>query len=264
MLRGLDVAIVDGIDSVLIDDAGTPLLIAAQSDLDRQRHGAEGGRDRLGARRADRFLSSATASRWKSPRPAKRESTRWRPDSRGFGVSASGAREIVRAAVTAHRVLVRDTHYLVRDGKVVIIDQNTGRTMPDRYWGHDLHVIVEPQAKAASPPACANRSRASTLPALLPRLSHAGRHERHSARGRGRAAQGLRPAADLRREGSRCGGASSAGRCLPIEIRCGAKPRSTWRRPAAAASRCWSACAPRPKPSAAARRCAASAPSAPC
>jgi preprotein translocase subunit SecA len=49
----------------------------------------------------------------------------------------------VRQALTALHVFERDKHYLVREGKVVIIDENTGRLMPDRSWEQGLHQLIE-------------------------------------------------------------------------------------------------------------------------
>ena len=51
--------------------------------------------------------------------------------------------ELGRQALIALTLFDRDTHYLVRDGKVVIIDENTGRPMPDRTWEQGLHQLIE-------------------------------------------------------------------------------------------------------------------------
>src|SRR5262249_14666008 len=50
---------------------------------------------------------------------------------------------LVRQALTALHLYVADKHYLVRDGKVQIIDENTGRLMPDRSWEQGLHQLIE-------------------------------------------------------------------------------------------------------------------------
>ena len=51
--------------------------------------------------------------------------------------------QLVRQALSALHVFKRDKHYLVREGKVVIIDENTGRLMPDRSWEQGLHQLIE-------------------------------------------------------------------------------------------------------------------------
>src|SRR2546427_8194171 len=51
--------------------------------------------------------------------------------------------ELVRQALIAQHLFHRDRHYLVRDGKVQIIDEYTGRVMADRSWEHGLHQMIE-------------------------------------------------------------------------------------------------------------------------
>jgi len=142
LLRGLQFAIVDEADSVLVDDARTPLILSAQGGRSQEEelHGnalalarqlspqdhyrieregpelTEAGIDKLEA------LSGSLGGVWRGPR--RRE-------------------HLVRQALNALHVFQRDKHYLVRDGKVVIIDENTGRLMPDRSWEQGLHQLVE-------------------------------------------------------------------------------------------------------------------------
>jgi preprotein translocase subunit SecA len=51
--------------------------------------------------------------------------------------------EIIRQALTALHLMQRDTHYLIKDRRVQIIDESTGRTMADRSWEHGLHQLIE-------------------------------------------------------------------------------------------------------------------------
>src|SRR5262249_45969275 len=46
-------------------------------------------------------------------------------------------------ALTADHLMRRDEHYIVRDGKVEIVDEYTGRVMPDRFWTDGLHQMIE-------------------------------------------------------------------------------------------------------------------------
>jgi preprotein translocase subunit SecA len=55
----------------------------------------------------------------------------------------------MRQALTAQHLMQRDTHYLVKDGKVQIIDEYTGRVMADRSWEHGLHQLVETKERCA-------------------------------------------------------------------------------------------------------------------
>jgi preprotein translocase subunit SecA len=141
LLRGLQFAIVDEADSVLVDEARTPLILSTKAKqnqeelLHRQalelaqalgdddytiREGnveiTDPGLDRL------EELGEPLGGVWRGPR--RRE-------------------QLVRQALSALHVFKRDKHYLVRDGKVVIIDENTGRLMPDRSWEQGLHQLIE-------------------------------------------------------------------------------------------------------------------------
>ena len=152
--RGLDVCIVDEIDSVLIDEAGTPLIISAPADslitaalaeeaLALARQLSPGGHferigDTIGVEISDAGHAAIDAI------AADLESPDWRQQVRRD--------ELARAAITATHILQRDRHYIVREGKIVIVDENTGRTMPDRFWGDALHPMVEQaQGCAISP-----------------------------------------------------------------------------------------------------------------
>lgn len=141
LLRGLQFAIVDEADSVLIDEARTPLILSAQADhsqeeavhrqaLDLARQLSDADfqvRDdgieikESGGRRLEKLAQSLTGV-WRGPR--RRE-------------------QMVRQALSALHTFKRDKHYLVRDGKVVIIDEFTGRLMPDRSWEQGLHQLIE-------------------------------------------------------------------------------------------------------------------------
>jgi preprotein translocase subunit SecA len=141
LLRGLQFAIVDEADSVLVDEARTPLILSTeakqtqeetlhQQALDLARALGEDDytiRDNgvevsdTGLDRLDE-LCEPLGGVWRGPR--RRE-------------------QLVRQALSALHVFQRDKHYLVRDGKVVIIDENTGRLMPDRSWEQGLHQLIE-------------------------------------------------------------------------------------------------------------------------
>ena len=142
--RALDVAIVDEIDSVLVDEAGTPLIISANQDGDIDPTSAALAIELSGSFVAGRDFTidhngllpslTRTGLRLLETFSAGREGP-WRIRLR--------REEMIRAAIAARHSLRRDRDYLVRDGKLVLIDQYTGRTMPDRHWGHDLHLMVE-------------------------------------------------------------------------------------------------------------------------
>lgn len=135
VMRGLYFAIVDEADSVLIDEARTPLIISGRSDpnLERQRAeqalgvaaALENGRDfvlNVGQGRVDLTAEGSALVEAQGAQLA------------GAWCGRLFREQQVRTALTALYLLRRDEHYLVRDDKVQIIDENTGRLMPDRSW----------------------------------------------------------------------------------------------------------------------------------
>jgi preprotein translocase subunit SecA len=142
--RGLHYAIVDEADSVLIDEARTPLIISAGTgdspeqkifqDALRLADRLESGRDFVIEER-DRTVRLIEAGRAHIEDLAAPLGGLWAGRLR--------REELVRQALTAQHLFVRDKHYLVRDGKVQIIDEFTGRVMADRSWEHGLHQLIE-------------------------------------------------------------------------------------------------------------------------
>ena len=70
--------------------------------------------------------------------------------------------ETIRKALAALYLFRPDIHYLVKDGKVQIVDEYTGRLMPDRSWERGIHQLIEIK-EGASLPARWNRSPASRI-----------------------------------------------------------------------------------------------------
>ena len=154
--RGHHFAIVDEVDSILIDEARTPLIISGpprsrptSTSRDQPHHpklkkGAvtQGGKGyevehtgRLCRRRegahghADRAASSAARSCWASRTSTTRPT--WTLVHH------------VNQALKAHVLFKCDVDYMVKDGQVVIVDEFTGRLMPGRRWSDGLHQAVE-------------------------------------------------------------------------------------------------------------------------
>jgi preprotein translocase subunit SecA len=144
ILRGLHFAIVDEADSVLIDEARTPLIIAGaeNSDKDGSLYSAalaiatQLERDidfRLEA--ADRAVRLTDHGRARVEELAETLPTTWR--------SSRAREELAQQSLAALHFFERDTHYLVRDGKVQIIDEYTGRVLADRSWERGLQQLIE-------------------------------------------------------------------------------------------------------------------------
>ena len=144
LLRGLHFAIVDEADSVLIDEARTPLIISQGSEamLDRRVYQAtlslaaelEHGKDFVIEERG-RVIRLTDAGRARIVEN-DRSCEEW-------GIGALHREEIFCQALTAQHLMQRDTHYVVKDNKVQIVDEYTGRVMADRSWEHGLHQFIE-------------------------------------------------------------------------------------------------------------------------
>ena len=144
LLRGLCFAIVDEADSVLVDEARTPLVISNRPDLPDQglmyRHAVRIGRLLEAPRdfQVDRVTRQITLTDLGRAQVVRL--------SRSLGGVWAGRRrreELIRHALTALHLFELDTHYLVRDGRVQIVDEYTGRVMADRSWERGLHQMVE-------------------------------------------------------------------------------------------------------------------------
>ena len=143
VLRGLHFAIVDEADSVLVDEGRTPLIITGGGSSAEQRlyETALGLADQLVAER-DFTMDAAGRAVQLTPEGLVRLDELAAPLG---GVWAGRLRreELARQAVVARQLFHRDRHYLVRDGRVQIIDEYTGRLMPDRSWERGLHQLIE-------------------------------------------------------------------------------------------------------------------------
>jgi preprotein translocase subunit SecA len=141
LLRGLQFAIVDEADSVLIDEARTPLILSAQAS-----HTQEEQMYRQALEMAGQLLPGDFAVRDSQIELTQSGSAQLEELARPLGGVWSGPRrreQLVRKALAALYQYERDKHYLVREGKVVIIDEFTGRLMPDRSWERGLHQLIE-------------------------------------------------------------------------------------------------------------------------
>jgi preprotein translocase subunit SecA len=144
VLRGLHFAIVDEADSVLVDEARTPLIISRQSDPEDERAWAEtalalaqqmvdGTHYKL--RREERRIELTDTGRAFLADQTQGLGPRWH--------SAIRREETARQALSATLLFEKGDQYLVIDDKVQIVDEYTGRVQPDRSWSDGLHQLVE-------------------------------------------------------------------------------------------------------------------------
>ncbi len=155
MQRGRHFAIVDEVDSILIDEARTPLIISGKAEqsselytsmnrivpaLEQQEEEDGPGDYYLDEKARQAFLTESGQER--------AEELLREAGLLGEGESLYDARNIamvhhLNAALRAHTLFQRDVHYLVRDGQIVIVDEFTGRAMAGRRWSEGLHQAIE-------------------------------------------------------------------------------------------------------------------------
>jgi preprotein translocase subunit SecA len=143
-LRGLHFAIVDEADSVLIDEARTPLIISGQveSDFDADTIAAALDLAAELGHGADYFLSLEERRVFLTVAGQARIAS-FAGDRKGAWRSVIAREELARQALSALHLFRRGEHYVLAEGKVQIVDEYTGRIMPDRVWSDGLHQMIE-------------------------------------------------------------------------------------------------------------------------
>lgn len=158
--RGLNYCIIDEIDSILIDEARTPLIISGQAEDSAETYAL-----------IDNIIPRLKSSKTEEGNRDNLENDFWIDEkNRQIEISEKGYEKIekflvekgelgeneslysparlpllahVQAAIRAHHLFVKNIHYIVHEGEIVIVDENTGRTMPGRRWSEGLHQAVE-------------------------------------------------------------------------------------------------------------------------
>ena len=142
--RGIHCAIVDEADSVLIDEAVTPLIISGEAPNPEQ---AESFRSAVEIAEKLRPSDDYTVNhRYREVELTEAGKTRIKELTTGMGGFWKGERrchEMLNFALTAKELYLRDKQYIVSEDKIVIIDEFTGRLMPDRTWRDGLHQAIE-------------------------------------------------------------------------------------------------------------------------
>ncbi len=144
LLRGLCFAIVDEADSVLIDEARTPLIISREQAMPEEENLYRQAMQLAGQLVRGRHFHVNHAERrilLNSDGSSRLEELA--VPITGVWNSRRRREELVRQALSAHYLFRRDKDYLVHENKVLIVDANTGRVMPDRSWERGLHQLIE-------------------------------------------------------------------------------------------------------------------------
>jgi preprotein translocase subunit SecA len=149
MIPGLRAALVDEADAVLIDEGVVPLIIAQsrrEDDMARayaQAHTLAGKLDEGPDYTIDHVQRRATLTRRGEHRCATLFDAHVATGGEVIFKAARRGMELVRQALVARHCYIRGQQYELVDGKVVIVDEYTGRFLPDRSWEHGLHQSVE-------------------------------------------------------------------------------------------------------------------------
>ncbi len=158
--RPLSYCIIDEIDSILIDEARTPLIISGAAEDSAHLYAL-----------INTIIPRLQRSKDEEANKENKEGDFWIDEkNRAIEISEKGYEKIekflvevgelgqneslysparlpllahVQAAIRAHHIFVKNIHYIVDEGEVVIVDENTGRTMPGRRWSEGLHQAVE-------------------------------------------------------------------------------------------------------------------------
>ncbi len=153
--RGLHYAIIDEVDSILIDEARTPLIISGPSDDSPELYLSV---DKVVPTLVRQKTEEAEGDYWvdeKGKQVHMSEEGQEHAELLLRGAGILGADESLyapqnihivhhlNAAMRAHAIYQRDVDYIVRDDEVVIVDEFTGRTLPGRRWSDGLHQAVE-------------------------------------------------------------------------------------------------------------------------
>jgi preprotein translocase subunit SecA len=140
--RPLQFAIVDEVDSILIDEARTPHIISGQSEESTEKYYeyarwagrlSEGDDYEVDLKHKSASLTEAGI--------AKME--RWTGIRNIYDLENVIEAHQINQALKAKALFLRDRDYLVKDGEVIIVDEFTGRTMQGRRWSDGLHQAVE-------------------------------------------------------------------------------------------------------------------------
>lgn len=162
--RSLSFAVVDEVDSILIDEARTPLIISGHADDQTQMYQVL---NVVPSKLVPQATEESPGDYWvdeKSRQVYISESGFEKSEKilAEMGLLPEGASlydpanvsllHHLNSALRAHTLFAKDTHYVVQAGKIIIVDEFTGRLMPGRRWSEGLHQAVEAKEGVAIEP----------------------------------------------------------------------------------------------------------------
>ena len=162
VMKKREYAIIDEVDSILIDEARTPLIISGAGEEATEKYSIA---DRVASRLKVRFVTEAEEVEAKYQEIDLKKGYDAIVDEKSHSVELTdtgikkceaflGVQNMyddiqsswphhITQSIRARHLFKRDSHYVVQDGEVVIVDEFTGRMMPGRRWSDGLHQAVE-------------------------------------------------------------------------------------------------------------------------
>ncbi|HIH0726409.1 TPA: preprotein translocase subunit SecA [Staphylococcus aureus] len=142
VMRPLHFAIIDEVDSILIDEARTPLIISGEAEKSTSLYTRANVFAKMLKQDEDYKYDEKTKAVHLTEQGADKAERMFKVENL-YDVQNVDVISHINTALRAHVTLQRDVDYMVVDGEVLIVDQFTGRTMPGRRFSEGLHQAIE-------------------------------------------------------------------------------------------------------------------------
>ncbi|BBN27708.1 preprotein translocase subunit SecA [Staphylococcus aureus] len=142
VMRPLHFAIIDEVDSILIDEARTPLIISGEAEKSTSLYTQANVFAKMLKQDKDYKYDEKTKAVHLTEQGADKAERMFKVENL-YDVQNVDVISHINTALRAHVTLQRDVDYMVVDGEVLIVDQFTGRTMPGRRFSEGLHQAIE-------------------------------------------------------------------------------------------------------------------------
>jgi preprotein translocase subunit SecA len=140
--RPLNFAIIDEVDSILIDEARTPLIISGNAEKSTALYTQANQFVRLLKEGEDYTVDLKTKTVQLTEEGITKAEKYFKIDNL-YDYKNVSLNHHIHQALKAHAIMRRDTDYVVQDGEIIIVDQFTGRLMPGRRYSEGLHQAIE-------------------------------------------------------------------------------------------------------------------------
>lgn len=142
VMRPLNFAIIDEVDSILIDEARTPLIISGEAEKSTTLYTQANVFVKMLKGEDDFSYDEKTKAITLTEQGIDKAERMFKIDNL-FDVKHVNLMHHINIALKANRTMFKDKDYVVEDGEIMIVDQFTGRTMPGRRFSDGLHQAIE-------------------------------------------------------------------------------------------------------------------------